>query len=92
MAPGWRGWRWPRAWASAGGGLFYWDHFIRLAQAAQHHWLGRPNRAGAVSAVRASDGRCDPSFEDFYTFNHLPAFQPIEGHLWLARHRLRDIP
>jgi hypothetical protein len=72
------------------GGMFYWDQFIRLAQDAQHHWLGKPNRAGAVSAIRPNDGRCDPCFEDFYTFNHLPAFQPIEGHLWLAHHKLRD--
>jgi hypothetical protein len=62
-----------------------------MSQAAQHHWLGTPNRSGAVSATR-HDGRCDPCFEDFLTFNHLPAFQPIEGHLWLARHRLRDHP
>ena len=73
------------------GGLFYWDHFIRLTQAAQHHWLGTPNRSGAVSVTR-HDGRCDPCFEDFLTFNHLPAFQPIEGHLWLARHKLNDDP
>jgi hypothetical protein len=73
------------------GGMFYWDHYIRLSQAAQHHWLGRPNRAGAVSAIR-HDGRCDPCFEDFLTFNHLPAFQPIEGHFWLARNLLRDRP
>jgi hypothetical protein len=73
------------------GGLFYWDHFIRLTQAGQQHWLGKPNRSGAVSATR-NDGHCDPCFEDFLTFNHLPAFQPIEGHLWLARHRASDDP
>ena len=73
------------------GGMFYWDHFIRTSQAAQHHWLGTPNRSGAISATR-HDGRCDPCFEDFLTFNHLPAFQPIEGHLWLARHKLGGDP
>ena len=73
------------------GSMFYWDHFIRISQAAQHHWLGIPNRGGAVSATRP-DGRCDPCFEDFMTFIHLPAFQPIEGHLWLARHKLRQHP
>jgi hypothetical protein len=73
------------------GGMFYWDHFIRLTQAAQHHWLGTPDRSGAVSVTR-QDGRCDPCFEDFLAFNHLPAFQPIEGHLWLARNKLRGRP
>jgi hypothetical protein len=73
------------------GGMFYWDHFIRMSQSSQHHWLGIPNRSGAVSVTR-HDGRCDPCFEDFLTFNHLPAFQPIDGHLWLARHKLRGDP
>jgi hypothetical protein len=73
------------------GGAFYWDHFIRLSQAAQHTWLGKPDRSGAVSPTR-NDGRCDPCFEDFLTFNHLPAFQPIEGHLWMMRHKLHGHP
>jgi hypothetical protein len=66
------------------GGLFYWDHFIRISQDARTSWLGAPNRAGAASADRG--GMCDPCFEDFYAFNWLPAFTPIEGHWWLLRH------
>ena len=64
---------------------FYWDHFIRVAQEARLRWLGTPDRRGAVAADR--DGACDPCFEDFYQHQWLPAFQPIEGHLWLLRHR-----
>jgi hypothetical protein len=66
------------------GGLFYWDHFIRISQDARNGWLGNPNRSGAASADRG--GMCDPCFEDFYGFNWLPAFTPIEGHWWLLRH------
>jgi hypothetical protein len=66
------------------GSAFYWDHFIRIAQEARTHWLGSPNRAGAASQDRG--GQCDPCFEDFYAFNWLPAFTPIEGHAWLLGH------
>jgi hypothetical protein len=66
------------------GASFYWDHFIRISQEATTHWLGSPNRSGAVSRDRG--GMCDPCFEDFYSFNWLPPFSPIEGHVWLLRH------
>jgi hypothetical protein len=67
------------------GGLFYWDHFIRIAQDVQRQWLGSPNRAGATSPVRPG-GSCDPCFEDFYAFNWLPPFSPLVGHYWLVDH------
>ena len=66
------------------GSLFYWDHFIRISQEARTSWLGAPNRAGAAAKDRG--GMCDPCFEDFYPFNWLPAFSPVEGHYWLLRH------
>jgi hypothetical protein len=66
------------------GSAFYWDHFIRIAQVARLQWLGQPNRAGATSPDQG--GACNPCFEDYFPQNHLPAFQPIAGHLWLLRH------
>ncbi len=67
------------------GGLFYWDHFIRISQDVQRQWLGSPNRAGATSPIRPG-GSCDPCFEDFYAFNWLPPFSQLRGHYWLAGH------
>jgi hypothetical protein len=69
-----------------GAGL-YWDHFIRLSQAARAQWLGIPNRAGAYTPPRGD--HCDPCFEDLHAHSYLPAFQPIEGHYWLLKHALR---
>jgi uncharacterized membrane protein YraQ (UPF0718 family) len=63
---------------------FYWDHFIRIAQEARLTWLGNPDRAGASMPDRG--GTCDGCFEDMYTIQWLPPFQPIRGHLWLLRH------
>jgi hypothetical protein len=65
----------------------YWDYFIRLAQAGSTSWLGAPNRGGAYKSPQG--GHCDPCFEDLYGHTYLPAFQPIEGHYWLIKHRLR---
>ena len=66
------------------GSAFYWDHFLRIDHEARPQWLGRPNRAGASTPDRG--GWCDPCVEDLYGVNWLPAFSPLEGHLWLARH------
>jgi hypothetical protein len=66
------------------GSAFYWDHFLRIDHEARPQWLGRPNRAGASTPDRG--GWCDPCLEDLYGVNWLPAFSPLEGHLWLARH------
>ena len=68
----------------------YWDSFIRFSKTAQIHWLGGPNRTGALSADRG--GSCDPCFEDFYARNFTPAFQPIEGQWWYLKHHLRSDP
>lgn len=65
------------------GNAFYWDHFIRISQEARNNWLGDPNRSGS-RGVRRPVG-CDPCFEDFYPFQWLPAFQPIQGHYWLLK-------
>lgn len=67
------------------GGIFYWDHFIRLAREAQSQWLGNARRSGAAFPDTGND--CGPCIEDLYGLNWLPAFQPIEGHFWLLRHR-----
>jgi hypothetical protein len=69
------------------GNAFYWDHFIRISMDARASWLGKPDRSGAVIPTR-SDGRCDSCFEDVHQLEWLPPFQPILGHLWLARSRL----
>jgi hypothetical protein len=69
------------------GSAFYWDHYIRIAQEARSRWLGVPNRGGALPWNRGD--ACDPCFEDLHPFVWMPPFQPIEGHLWLARHVLR---
>lgn len=66
------------------GNALYWDHFIRIAQAARGAWLGTPNRAGSLPPSRGL--ACDPCFEDLHPIAWLPPFQPIRGHLWLARH------
>jgi hypothetical protein len=66
---------------------FYWDHFIRISMDARAAWLGRPNRAGAIIPVRA-DGHCDSCFEDVHQLQWLPPFQPILGHIWLARSQI----
>ena len=68
---------------------FYWDHFIRISMDARTDWLGKPDRKGAIIPVRA-DGRCDSCFEDVHQLQWLPPFQPILGHLWLARSQLAD--
>jgi hypothetical protein len=66
----------------------YWDHFIRLSQAATRQWLGTPNRAGAYTPVHGD--HCDPCFEDLHGHTYFPAFQPIEGHYWLLKHSVRN--
>jgi hypothetical protein len=66
------------------GSAFYWDHFLRIDHEARPQWLGRPNRSGATTPDKG--GWCDPCIEDLYGVNWLPAFSPLEGHLWLARH------
>jgi len=65
------------------GNAFYWDHFIRISQEARNGWLGNANRTGSKGVPRTN--ACDPCFEDFYPFQWLPAFQPIEGHWWLLK-------
>ena len=69
---------------------FYWDHFIRISMDARTAWLGTPNRRGAIIPIRA-DGRCDSCFEDVHQLEWLPPFQPILGHLWLARSQLAGL-
>ena len=71
----------------AGAGM-YWDHFIRLSQAATRQWLGTPNRAGGYTPVHGD--HCDPCFEDLHGHTYFPAFQPIEGHYWLIKHALKS--
>ena len=66
----------------------YWDHYIRLSQAATRQWLGTPNRAGGYTPVHGD--HCDPCFEDLHGHTYLPAFQPIEGNYWLLKHALRN--
>ncbi len=63
---------------------FYWDHYIRIVREVTPKWLGAPNRAGSNPPDRG--GFCDACFEDMYAHQWLPMFQPIKGHLWLARH------
>lgn len=65
------------------GNAFYWDHYIRIAKAARSDWLGEPDRSGSKLPARGR-GHCDSCFEDMYPLLWLPAFQPIEGHWWLA--------
>jgi hypothetical protein len=65
----------------------YWDHFIRLSQAATTQWLGNPDRTGGYTPPRGN--HCDPCFEDLHGHTYLPAFQPIEGHYWFIKHALR---
>lgn len=65
----------------------YWDHFIRLSQAATRQWLGNPNRSGGYTPVRGD--HCDPCFEDLHGHTYLPSFQPIEGHYWLLKNAIK---
>jgi hypothetical protein len=65
----------------------YWDHFIRLSQAATRQWLGNPNRAGGYTPPRGD--HCDPCFEDLHGHTYLPSFQPIEGHYWLLKNAIK---
>jgi hypothetical protein len=77
--------------ASAGtqllGNAFYWDHFIRISQAARNQWLGNPDRRGAYRPDKGR-GHCDDCFEDMNHLVWLPPFQPIQGNLWLLRHKI----
>jgi hypothetical protein len=68
------------------GSMFFWDHHIRITRAVQTAWLGNPNRAGAALLNLGGPGVCAACFEDMYGWDWLPPFQPVEGHLWLARH------
>jgi hypothetical protein len=67
------------------GSAFYWDHFIRLARDVSLQWLGTPHK---TCPPPAPAGQCDSCFEDMHGLQWLPPFQPIVGHLWLARHEL----
>ena len=69
------------------GTALYWDHFIRISMDVRIAWLGTPDRKGAIIPVRA-DGHCDSCFEDIHHLEWLPQFQPILGHLWLAKNLL----
>jgi hypothetical protein len=69
-----------------GAGL-YWDHFIRLSQAATRQWLGTPDRSGGYTPLHGD--HCDPCFEDLHGHTYFPAFQPIEGHYWLLKHTIK---
>jgi hypothetical protein len=69
------------------GGGVYWDHFIRLSQAATRQWLGTPDRSGGYTPLRGD--HCDPCFEDLHGHTYFPAFQPIEGHYWLLKHSVK---
>lgn len=68
------------------GASFYWDHFIRISQQARFAWLGEPDREGAPTPT--VEGVCGACFEDVHQVQWLPAFTPLEGHLWLLRHQL----
>ena len=72
------------------GALFYWDHYIRIAREAKERWLGAANRSGAITPDTGND--CGPCFEDMYALNWTPAFQPIHGHWWLAKHKALGYP
>lgn len=73
------------------GSALYWDHWIRISIAVKSHWLGEPNRAGAMPA-KNSLGLCDSCTEDMFAQQWLPALSPIVGHAWLARHIARGDP
>ncbi len=73
-------------WVQVVGASQYWDSFIRFSKTAQIHWLGSPNRSGALTPDHG--GSCDPCFEDFYARNYTPAFQPIDGQWWYLKHHL----
>ncbi len=65
------------------GNAFYWDHFIRITRAVTVQWLGAPQKH---CPPPAPPGQCDSCFEDMFSLQWLPPFQPIAGHLWLLRH------
>lgn len=69
------------------GSAFYWDHYIRITQDARDSWLGSPDRSGAPTPT--VDGLCGACFEDVHQLQWLPAFLPIEGHYWMAKHAAR---
>jgi hypothetical protein len=63
---------------------FFWDHHIRLTMDVRAHWLGTPDRAGALVPER--QGLCGACFEDMHGLEWLPPFAAIGGHAWLLRH------
>jgi hypothetical protein len=76
-------------WVQVLAGLFYWDHFIRIREAARRSWLAVPTQA---AAVLRNNERAYTGMENLYPFPWLPAFSPVEGHWWLARHVLFKHP
>jgi hypothetical protein len=70
------------------GNAFYWDHFIRIQREAARAWLGAPNAKG--SAIGDTPWACGACFEDMYSMQWLPPFQPIMAHYWMFRHVYRD--
>jgi hypothetical protein len=60
------------------------ENYLRISSAVRTQWLGQPNRSGAF--VQTFAPSCSPCFEDDYITSYLPPFQPIEGHVWLAKH------
>lgn len=72
------------------GNAFYWDHYIRISMDARVAWLGTPDRRGAM--VKPDKWGCQACFEDMHQLEWLPPFQPILGHLWLARAELAGDP
>jgi hypothetical protein len=71
--------------AQALGSAVYWDQWIRLSRQARIEWLGNPNRDGAAIDDHGR-GNCDSCIEDMFGHQWLPAFSPLAGHWWLARH------
>ena len=70
------------------GTSFYWDHYIRLTLVAKTEWLGNPNRSGSPLLDLGGKEVCAACIEDLYAHDWLPPFSPIDGHLWLLRHKL----
>jgi hypothetical protein len=66
------------------GAAFYWDLWIRVSFTAAEKWLGKPNLGG--SPVMSLGVGCGSCFEQMYSLNWLPPFQPIVGHWWLLKH------
>jgi hypothetical protein len=67
------------------GNAFAWRDFIRISRQAQEAWLGRPATAGNVLAPY----ECFSCFEQMYPIQWLPPMQPMAGHWWLLRHKIR---